>query len=162
MKNFLPQHRLGGCQWCRPAAPWWHHISWQHRSPVSPLQRLDPDSGTQWLGPTAKHKHSYDTARVQVAGYYRLRTDTALWKQKWSYAVQFIADDFGVAFVVVSARHSELQRPEQTVVNLNTENRDTVRLPPAASYRRAIILKILVVLRQADFLLLVTLSMTKI
>lgn len=37
-----------------------------------------------------------------------------------SYAVQFIADDLGVAFVVVSAGHGELQRPEQTVEHLNT------------------------------------------
>lgn len=38
---------------------------------------------------------------------------------KQSYAVELIADDLGVAFVVVSAWNSELQRPEQCVEHLN-------------------------------------------
>lgn len=37
-----------------------------------------------------------------------------------SYAVQFIADDLSVAFVVVSVCHCELQRPEEGVVHLHT------------------------------------------
>lgn len=40
-------------------------------------------------------------------------------QKKSSYAVQLIANDFAVAFVVVSAGHGELQRPEQSVVHLN-------------------------------------------
>lgn len=35
-----------------------------------------------------------------------------------SYVVKFIADDLGIAPVVVSAGNSELQRPEQTVIDL--------------------------------------------
>lgn len=35
-----------------------------------------------------------------------------------SYAVQFIADDLAVAFVVVSVGHCVLQRPEQGVEHL--------------------------------------------
>lgn len=38
-----------------------------------------------------------------------------------SYVVQFIADDLAVASVVVSAGHSVLQRPEQSVENLNMD-----------------------------------------
>lgn len=37
-----------------------------------------------------------------------------------SYAVQFIADDLAVAFVVVSVGHRVLQRPEEGVVHLRT------------------------------------------
>lgn len=53
---FLPQHRLGGCQSFHPAAPWLPHISWLPRIPASPLRHLDPDSGNQWLDPTARQE----------------------------------------------------------------------------------------------------------
>lgn len=38
-----------------------------------------------------------------------------------SYAVKFIADDLGVAPVVVPAGNGELQRPEHTVIDLHTD-----------------------------------------
>ncbi len=38
-----------------------------------------------------------------------------------SYLVKFIADDLGVALVVVPAGNGELQRPEQTVIDLQTD-----------------------------------------
>lgn len=47
---------------------------------------------------------------------------------KQSYAVQLIADDLGVAFVVVSAWNSELQRPEQCVEHLNKKKTKQINL----------------------------------
>lgn len=44
------------------------------------------------------------------------------------YAVQFVADDLGVALVVVAAWHSVLQRPEQTVVHLLYKNLRQTRM----------------------------------
>lgn len=44
-----------------------------------------------------------------------------------SYVVKFIADDLGIASVVVSVGHSEFQRPEQTVEDLNIVSTNTVR-----------------------------------
>ncbi len=38
-----------------------------------------------------------------------------------SYVVKFIADDLGVAPVVVPAGNGELQRPEQTVIDLQRQ-----------------------------------------
>lgn len=45
--------------------------------------------------------------------------------KKEPHVVQFIADDLCVAFVVVPAGHSELQRPQLTVVNLSAESTHT-------------------------------------
>lgn len=67
---------------------------------------------------------------VIVQNFIHVTNDTGSWlfcaqidvwtvqKYEKSYTVQFIAYDLGVAFVVVSAWHSELQRPEQSVVHL--------------------------------------------
>lgn len=76
-------------------------------------------------------------------GTFRRSADRSLFRfnslncVKESYTVQFIADDLGVAFVVVPAGHSELQRPEETVEHLNTPIREkqwwsTTEIEPAA------------------------------
>lgn len=42
-------------------------------------------------------------------------------KYEESHIVQLVADDLGIAPVVVPAGHSELKRPEQSVVHLNKD-----------------------------------------
>lgn len=109
-----PQHRSGGCRLCCPAALWSRRISWPRWSPVSPRRRLDRDSGSRWLGPA--QKAAVDCHKTFYAWSCRYEYKR---EQKLSYAVQFIADDLAVAFVVVSVGHRVLQRPEQGVEHLH-------------------------------------------
>lgn len=108
-----PQHRSGGCRWCHPADLWSRRISWPRRSPASPRRRLDRDSGSRWLGPTQKTAIAV-TRHSPVELPVRTK-----WKQILTYAVQFIADDLAVAFVVVPIGNCVLQWPEQCVEHLN-------------------------------------------
>lgn len=41
-------------------------------------------------------------------------------RKQITYVVQPVADDLGIASVVVPTGHCVLQRPEQTVINLHT------------------------------------------
>lgn len=56
---------------------------------------------------------------LQYVNCIQISPDCDLTKHMFSHPVQFIADDLGVALVVVPARNSELQRPEQTVEHLD-------------------------------------------
>lgn len=109
-----PQRRSGGCRLCCPAALWSRRISWPRWSPASPRRRLDRDSGSRWLGPA--QKAAVDCHKTFYAWSCRHEHKR---EQKLSYAVQFIADDLAVAFVVVSVGHRVLQRPEQGVEHLH-------------------------------------------
>lgn len=75
------------------------------------------DSALRRASATAEKRHLSDT-RLQRKGSFLLGTE-----EKQSYAVQLVADDLGVAFVVISARHSELQGPELCVEHLNNKTK---------------------------------------
>ncbi len=55
-----------------------------------------------------------------------------------SYVVKFIADDLGVAPVVVPAGNGELQRPEQTVIDLQRQTITSSSLKPLSLSAQAI------------------------